>query len=140
MFAESLDELWNLFWNGGVWSWQNILLYKGVQKLEFSKNILTLFHDILIKICISFPVVIFNFGSLWYQDCFEDMPRRDFGWRVKVSLRKNETCTFTPGLNPGMPKCIMTGKYCSRTIISRGLHIFLVLHFSLWFMIKSNWY
>merc|ERR1711971_668990 len=42
------------------------------------------------------------------QDCFEDMPRRDFGWSVKVSLRKNESCTFTPKLNPDMPPCIMT--------------------------------
>ena len=59
----------------------------------------------------SFLVEIFNFGSLWYQDCFDDMPRRDFGWRVKVELRKNETCTFTPRLNPDLPKCIMTGMW-----------------------------
>ena len=51
------------------------------------------------------------------------MPRRDFGWSVKVSLRKNESCTFTPLLNPDMPPCIMTGKYSACAILSRGLHI-----------------
>ena len=96
---------------------------KGGSKVRLSKNVFRTFHNILIKICISFLVEILNFVSLWYQDCFEDMPRRDFGWSVKVSLRKNELCTFTPVLNPDMPPCIMTGKYCACTILSRGLHI-----------------
>ena len=37
---------------------------KGVQKLELSKKVFIIFNNILMKVRISFPVEIFNFGSL----------------------------------------------------------------------------
>ena len=32
----------------------------------------------------------------YINDCFDDIPRMEFGWRVKVSLIDNEPCTFDP--------------------------------------------
>ena len=42
------------------------------------------------------------------EDCFQDMPRRKFGWRMKVMLMEKEPCTFEPDTNPDIPKCIIT--------------------------------
>ena len=54
----------------------------------------------------------------YIEDCFPDMPRREFGWRVKYTIMKDERCTFDPNkiadindncqLPPCMPKCVIT--------------------------------
>ena len=44
----------------------------------------------------------------YIEDCFEDMPRRMFGWSVKVTLMEEDPCTFDTENNPDLPKCIVT--------------------------------
>ena len=40
----------------------------------------------------------------YMEDCFEDMERPKFGWRVKVTLMKDEPCNLDPE-NPELSTC-----------------------------------
>ena len=48
------------------------------------------------------------------EDCFDDMERPKFGWRVKVTLTQNEPCDFNPE-NPELNTCILPSNHRNET-------------------------
>ena len=48
------------------------------------------------------------------EDCFADMERPKFGWRVKVTLIENEPCDFNPE-NPELNTCTLPSNHRNET-------------------------
>ena len=48
------------------------------------------------------------------EDCFDDMERPKFGWRVKVTLIENEPCDFNPE-NPELNTCTLPSNHRNET-------------------------